>query len=244
MAVSLALALVGLGASSRASEPVTARMLVPAYFDPPSRTWTKALSAPDPTILIVNPDNGPGSSVEPAYKRLITRARASGHDLIGYVYTRYGARPISTVERDIARWASFYGVHDIFFDEVAQSAGQLSHYRALTTYARAHGSRITVLNPGTVPARGYFKLGAIVVTFEDTYAAYQHAQFPAWLHQEPASDQANIVYAVPDAADARATLAAMHAHGVGVGYATGETGGNPYAGLPPYYDRETDWLAK
>jgi hypothetical protein len=55
-----------------------------------------------------------------------------------------------------------------------------------------------VLNPGTVPARRYFGLGAIVVTFEDTYAVYLHTHFPAWLRREPASEQANIVYAVPD----------------------------------------------
>lgn len=221
-------------------------MLVPAYFDPPSPTWKKALRTPDQTILIVNPDNGPGANVEPAYRRLITRARADGHELIGYVYTRYGARPISVVERDVARWASFYGVHDIFFDETAQSSGRLSYYRALTAYAHVHGSRLTVVNPGTVPARGYFGLGAIVVTFEDTYAAYPRAQFPAWLRREPASEQANIVYAVPNAADAKATLAAMRRHGVGVGYVTGAGGasGNPYAGLPPYYDSETGWLAK
>lgn len=242
--LALVVALSVVSISFGASRPFTPRMLVPAYFDPPSPKWTKALSAPDQTILIVNPNNGPGTRVDPAYKRMITRARAAGHNLIGYVYTSSGHRPMSTVERDVNRWAGFYGVHDIFFDEVAQSAGRLSYYRALTTYVRAHGSTITVLNPGTVPARGYFKLGAIVVTFEDTYAAYRNAQFPAWLRQEPESQQANIVYAVPDAADAKATLGAMHAHGVGVGYVTGAGGRNPYAGLPPYYDRETSWLAR
>ena len=248
VAVLLAVPVLGVATSSRANRPEEVRMLVPAYFDPPSATWKKALSAPDQTILIVNPDNGPGASVQPAYTRLITNARAAGHELVGYVYTRYGARPISVVERDIARWTSFYGVHDVFFDEVSSSSGRLSYYRTLTAYAHAHGSHITVLNPGTVPARGYFSLGAIVVTFEDTYAAYGHAQFPAWVQSEPASAQANIVYAVPNAADARATLAAMHNRGVGVGYVTraggGGGGGNPYAGLPPYYDDETGWLAR
>ena len=243
---SLVIALVALATSSDASAPPAARMLVPAYFDPPSATWQKALSAPDQTILIANPANGPGNSVEPAYRRLITHARADGHELIGYVYTRYGARPIAVVERDIARWASFYGVHGIFFDEVASSSGRLPYYRTLVAYVRAHGGSLTVVNPGTVPARAYFGLGAIVVTFEDTYAAYGHAQFPAWLQSEPASQQANIVYAVPNAADAQATLAAMHKHGVGVGYVTdaGGGGGNPYGGLPPYYNNEPGWLAK
>jgi hypothetical protein len=239
----LVLAPVGVAAGSRASTQSAPRMLVPAYFDPPSPLWTKALSAPSQTILIVNPDNGPGVNADPAYKRLISNARAGGHELIGYVYTRYGARPISTVEGDIDRWATVYGVHDIFFDEVSQSAAQLAYYRALTAYARTHGAKIIVLNPGAVPAEAYFDLGAIVVTFEDTYAAYQHASFPAWLEREPASDQANIVYAVPNAADARATLAAMHGDGVGVGYVTGAHGSNPYNTLPPYYDSETSWLA-
>jgi hypothetical protein len=238
--------LAALAAYSSATTDSAARMIVPAYFDPPGRLWTKALTAPAPTILIANPDNGPGSSAEPAYERMITHARADGHLLIGYVYTSSGARPIVTVERDINRWAQFYGIHGIFFDEVSQSVAQLSYYRTVTNYARSHGATVTVLNPGTVPARGYFSLGAIVVTFEDTYAAYRHPGFPAWLRHVPAGEQANIVYAVPNLADARATLAAMHGHGVGVGYVTGagQNGSNPYASLPSYYDDETDWLAR
>jgi hypothetical protein len=97
-----------------------------------------------------------------------------------------------------------------------------------------------------VPARGYFGLGAIVVTFEDTYASFRQATFPGWLRREPAGQQANIVYAVPTAADAEATLATMHARGVGVGYVTSEgaNGANPYAGLPAYYGSETGWLGR
>lgn len=232
-------------ASFGATARFASRMLVPAYFDPPSRLWTTALTAPAQTILIVNPDNGPGRSAEPAYTRLITHARATGHQLIGYVYTSSGARPVSAVERDVDRWATFYGIHDIFFDEVSASASRLPYYRTVTAYARARGARVTVLNPGTVPARGYFALGAIVVTFEDTYFAYLHTRFPSWLRREPTSQQANIVYAVPDATDARATVVAMHRHGVGVGYVTSAGGdrSNPYSTLPSYYDSETGWLA-
>lgn len=244
MPAALVAIVAALPSSVGAAVRVPPRMLVPAYFDPPGQLWNRALTAPDRTILIVNPDNGPGSSIDPAYRRLISRARADGHELIGYVYTRGGARPVSTVERDIARWRSYYGVRDIFFDEVADSSARLPYYRTLTSYARARGSRLTVLNPGTVPARGYFDLGAIVVTFEDTYAAYRHTPFPAWLRREPAGDQANIVYAVPSATDAKATLAAMRARGVGVGYVTNAGGENPYASLPPYYRSETSWLAR
>jgi Spherulation-specific family 4 len=242
-----ALALFGVVAAAwSASAQSVPRMLVPAYFDPPSRQWTNALSAPAQTILIVNPNNGPGTSPAANYQRLISHARATGHEMIGYVYTRYGARPVSTVEGDMNRWSSLYGVHDIFFDEVSQSSAQLSYYRTLTAYASAHGAKLTVLNPGTVPAQAYFGLGSVVVTFEDTYAAFQHARFPAWLRNEPAGQQANIVYAVPSAADAQATLASMHSHGVGVGYVTGagSGGSNPYDTLPPYYDSETGWLSR
>ncbi|HTX46692.1 MAG TPA: spherulation-specific family 4 protein [Solirubrobacteraceae bacterium] len=243
----LSLAALGaFAAGSSATTPSPPRMIVPAYFDPPGRLWTKALTAPAPTILIANPDNGPGPRAEAAYERMITHARAGGHLLIGYVYTGSAARPIASVERDIGRWAQFYDIRDIFFDEVSQSAAQLSYYRTVTDYARSHGATVTVLNPGTVPARGYFSLGAIVVTFEDTYAAYRHPGFPGWLRHVPAGEQANIVYAVPNTADARATLTAMHRHGVGVGYVTGagQNSSNPYASLPSYYDSETDWLAR
>ena len=144
----------------------------------------------------------------------------------------------------MARWVSFYGVRGMFIDEVSERAAKLPYYRALAQAARAGGAALTVLNPGTVPARGYFGLGAVVVTFEDSFAAYRRARFPAWLAREPPGEQANIVYAVPSAAAARSTLAAMHARGVGVGYVTGADGGNPYATLPPYYGNETAWLSR
>jgi hypothetical protein len=239
-------ALATLAAYSGASTPPAPRMIVPAYFDPPGHLWTKALTAPGQTILIANPDNGPGTSPDRAYERLTRNARATGHLLIGYVHTESGARPVADVERDIDRWSTFYDIHDIFFDEVSQSSAQLPYYRTITSYAQSHGATVTVLNPGTVPARGYFGLGSIVVTFEDTYAAYRHPGFPRWLRREPAGEQANIVYAVPNAADARATLAAMRRRGVGVGYVTGsgQGNGNPYATLPSYYGSETGWLKR
>ena len=60
-------ALPGLSGSGAAGAPVTPRLLVPAYFDPPGHSWTVALTAPAQTLLIVNPDNGPGTAVDPAY---------------------------------------------------------------------------------------------------------------------------------------------------------------------------------
>ena len=65
--------------------------LTPAYLEPPA---LQALvdEAPAPMLLIVNPANGPGPRSDPAYRRVIEHAQASGARVLGYVATTFGAR--------------------------------------------------------------------------------------------------------------------------------------------------------
>lgn len=81
-----------------------------------------------PFIIIVNPDNGPGSGKKPDsdYQSCIPQLRTSANTkvkILGYVATGMGSRSSSLVTGDISKyagWGSAYRPDGIFFDEVAQ----------------------------------------------------------------------------------------------------------------------------
>ena len=160
--------------------------LVPAYVEPQAIDDLTD-GAPGPRLLIINPSNGPGASSSRAYRRAVERAQASGAHVLGYVASTFGARASSAVEADVARYRDWYGVDGIFLDEVAHDAGQLPYYEALAGAIRATGESLLVLNPGTVPARGYFALADMVVTYEGPFSDYapRLAQEPAWVRDVP-----------------------------------------------------------
>lgn len=135
-----------------------------------------------------------------------------------------------------------YGLHNVFLAASATSATFLPYYREVAAYARAHGAHRVVLDPAAVPARGYFGVATVVVTFEGPYALYRNAHFPGWLRHYARSHQANIVTSAPIAADARTALSLARSRGVGVAYVTPGGGTRACDALPPYFVRELSWL--
>ena len=141
--------------------------LVPAYLYPEEiQRLARALALPQ--LLVINPASGPGRAPDPGYRRAIAAARAGGARVLGYVPTGWAGRPLGAVEADIDRYREWYGVDGVFLDEAAASESALPYYRALRDRAR-----FVVLNPGVVPARGYFDVADVVVTFEGPFAAYR-----------------------------------------------------------------------
>jgi hypothetical protein len=213
--------------------------LVPAYL-PPGEIGDLIRPRAYPGSIVINPHSGPGGRPSPAYRRATRAAQAAGAYVLGYVATGHGRRPLAAVEADVDRYRSWYGVDGIFFDEAATSAADLPYYRALSQHAR--GLALTVaLNPGAVPAAGYFDLADIVVTFEGTYAGYAAAlqAMPAWLSGAPRKHAAHLIYdsSRPEALHAAAGAAA------GYVYATSGTLPNPWRGLPAYLSDEQEALS-
>ena len=169
--------------SSRAGERRSgcSGSLVPAYLSPDAMLALVA-SSPRPLVLVVNPGSGPGAAPDPEYRRAIAAAQAAGSRVLGYVPTTWGARPVADVEADVERYRTWYSVNGVFFDEAASDEAHIGHYRALVDHARAKGATFVVLNPGLVPARGYFEIADVVVTFEGPIAAYR-AHRPARRHR-------------------------------------------------------------
>lgn len=219
-------------------------VVVPAYFAPRSTAaWTAVASSRRAVSwVIVNPQNGPGPAPLPGYRRLVDRLRRAGERVLGYVPTRQGrigaARPLAAV----ARYRKWYGVRNAFFDEAPSGPGPEPLYRRLVAAVHAqHG--FAVLNPGTVPATGYFRFADAVVTFESTAARYERtSRRPRSLAGIPARKIWNIVLQAPPNALARVMEVAADRRAGGL-YVTDEGPPNPYDHLPSYWPSEVRGVA-
>lgn len=175
-------------------------LLIPAYFFD-RLLWSLILPAHTPAhTLIVNVQTGPGvfpsgatPVPDPAWHKEFASATANGHTLLGYVDTNYGIKTVAAVQAEVVLWNTLYGIQNIFFDRVGAPIGSttstsntiLAYYTTLVNAIRAKmlTARI-VLNCGTIPLAAYFQIDSLteIIVFEDTWAAYQTTNFPAWMN--------------------------------------------------------------
>jgi hypothetical protein len=92
--------------------------IIPLYSYPVGKyqsEWEKLynLSTSKIVYVIINPNNGPGNTTDANYVDAINKLKAKGFYVIGYVYTSYGKRSLSTVTKDINKWLSLYGTDNI-----------------------------------------------------------------------------------------------------------------------------------
>jgi hypothetical protein len=235
-AIVLVTIVVGRGSERRAA---CRAALIPAYL-PPGAIADLVRDSNRPRVVVINPSNGPGAEERPAYLNAVREVRAAGTRVLGYVPTAYGARPIADAVADVDRYLSWYRVDGIFFDEAAAGESALPYYEALARHVRRGADRIVVLNPGVVPARAYFDVADVVVTFEGTYAGYADAvqAMPDWLRGR-SERVAHLVY---DASRAEA-LSAVADGSAGYVYATSGSMPNPWRTLPDYLHEEERVLA-
>jgi Spherulation-specific family 4 len=215
--------------------------LIPAYVQP-SALIDLVAGSTRPRIIVINPASGPGKHQLPSYQRAVEVVRKAGTQVLGYVPTGYGDRDPAVVKADIDRYVKWYGVDGIFLDEAAHSDDKVPLYQELSRHVRASGTDTVVINPGLVPARAYFDLADIVVTFEGPFADYARAirEMPAWVQEIPSGKIAHIAYAA-SSADARELDASST--GAGYVYATNGVVPNPWSSLPPYLEKQERRLA-
>ena len=211
--------------------------LIPAYV-PPHALVELVRASSRPRLLVINPSNGPGAEPAPGYRSAVRTAQRAGARVLGYVHTTYGARPAADVVADIERYASWYGVDGIFLDEAAHDVARVGYYATLARHVRAGGARrLVVLNPGVVPARQYFALADVIVTFEGPYAAYGAAMdaTPDWVRDQPPGRVAHLVY---DASRQQALATVSHPQQAGYVYATSGSMPDPWRTVPSYLHEE------
>ena len=224
--------------------PSCQQSLIPAYFYP-GANWVRAIDSKSPPrfMLIDITSSGAGDSPDPNYQATVRRARAAGITLAGYSATDYGRRPAAAVETDVRHYKSWYGVTDIFLDEVSGNDSGLAYYQQLSDYIHnTNPGSLVILNPGTYPSQPYMSIGDIVLAFEGTYAEYLRIAVPGWVDDYPAAKFAYVIYGTPESRLASTVSTSQRKH-VGYIYVTPNTGANPYRSLASYWARENTIIA-
>jgi len=219
------------------AEGATSGMAIPAYFYP-GVLWGEATSgSPDVTgYLVMNPDNGPGLSSDPAYVAAVNAAIAAGYRVLGYVFTSNAARLATNVKADIDAYKSWYNVSGIFLDETSGLLADVAYYQDLADYIRATAGTYVVLNPGAVPDETYMGIGDSVVVTESDYAAYLTWSPPSWAASYPGKTT-HLIHGVA-AANLDAVFALSQARHADNVYITDDALPNPWDTLPSYWSDE------
>lgn len=210
--------------------------MVPAYFYP-GPLWTQLLTAPSGSIIIANPNSGPGASPDPNYVAVIGAAQNVGLIVVGYVYTNYGARPEADVKADIDSWKAWYGVNGIFLDQGSTDPAELSYYGDLASYIRATPGRFVVLNPGITPDQQYMPLADVICIFEDPYSAFLTYTPPSWIGSY-AAKVAILVHTTATAAQMTNAFALSLNSDASYVYVTDDVLPNPWDTMPSYWTAE------
>lgn len=168
-------------------------IMIPAYFYPTTSSgvctdtrFVELASYGGCVIAIVNPNNGPGSSVNSDYDICLDYISGQGNQVFGYVYSGYGSRSLSAIEADIDAWYSFYGDYltGIFVDETVTlwdiDATKEAFYDDIFDYIKAtDASWEIIINPGTVSPPEFFDGTNVdvdyAVMYENGYENYDPA---------------------------------------------------------------------
>lgn len=210
-------------------------IIVPLYSYPGSY-WNQLIQAKNahpsvPIIAVVNPNNGPGSSIDSTYVSSIQQLQSAGITVLGYVYTGYGSRSTSSAEADVTTYHNWYNVSGIFFDEMSNVSGYESYYSTLTQYVKSHGMTMTVGNPGTDTLSSY--VGTV-----DNLVIYENPGLPTisdlagWHTSYAKSNFSMIAFGVGLPTQSYVTSTTSY---VGYIYTTDDNLPNPYDTVPSYF---------
>jgi hypothetical protein len=222
-------------------------IMVPAYFDPVRNSNWEVLNqaaARVPLVAIMNPNSGPGASPRASYTTGVDALRRFGGQVIGYIYSSYGARPLAAVKADVDRYDSFYTIDGFFIDEVTNDADatHLAYYGELYQYIKSKRATYTVTgNPGTKTLSTYLTRPAFdrLVTFENNtgYPAYVP---DAWTQKQPPTVFSHLCYDAATAEIMTNYVQLAVQRNAGYIYVTDDRGTNPWDTLPSYWNAEVD----
>ncbi|KAL1963539.1 hypothetical protein VTN77DRAFT_8120 [Rasamsonia byssochlamydoides] len=214
-------------------------VLLPLYVYPGDDAWNSAYNAiaSNPSVpfyVVVNPDNGPGSSDFPDdsfIKGISTLNSYNNVHVLGYVATDYTGLPLSQLTTDIAKyanWANYspgnISVAGIFFDEATSESSNpsFSYMKDASDFVysqlfQAAGTSV-VFNPGTLAPIEYFSYATFIVEFENSYKQYSALSTPLSIQSQQRSQSAILIYETPVDVDLASLVQEASADGIGAVY--------------------------
>ncbi len=239
-------ALLAVLAGALPARALGARELVPAYFAPEGSPdpWQAMCGGAAGSVAILNPNNGPVKRAAKQYREAIAHCEREGWGVIGYLYTRYGARRLAQVRKAVENYYLWYaGIDGVFLDEVANAPTPKldAYYGAISQLVHEKGG-IVVGNPGATAATPWqLEYLDTVVTFEGSAAEYASYPPSSWELAAKPQQIANIVYAASNATRMQEVCGQAEGDGAGFVYVTDLPGRpNPYAALPSYWSAELE----
>lgn len=231
------------------------KMLIPSYFYP-GTLWDRSINAsPKVSIMIINPNSGPGDKVDQNYVKTVSDAQKAGVKILGYVATTYGNKKLesggtqiasntSSVFKEIDQYANWYNIDGIFLDEAASGPERLDYYKQINNHIqnKIGSNSVTVLNPGVYPDEGYTKYADIILTYEGTYQSYQTLPIPSWTNNYDKNKFMHLVYGAAGATNMDKVTTLASVRNVGYLYVTNDNIPNPWDTLPSYFQEELDSL--
>jgi len=213
------------------SEEFIRKMIIPLYFYDINK-WDRVAENQN-EIVIINPNNGPGDTIDTNYENLITKLNNNKDLPIGYIYTKWGNRDINEVKSDIDKWLSFYNVKGFFVDEAATDTANLSYYQELSDYIKSKGNYYIVLNPGVMPDESYFSIADNIVVFEDDVNKLKKDVC------DLDKNKSSIIVYDANETQMKEIVNDYNCKGI---YVTDDEMPNPYDTLPTYFDEEIELL--
>lgn len=221
------------------------RILIPFYIYPnhwdDSYLWRKFSDSTKQTEIwvTINPDNGPGNSVNPDYDIGLSDINFNWIKIFCYIPTDYRKREINKVKEDIERYLKFYkkyNLYGIFFDEVNYSSKSILYYKEICNYAKIRGFKWIILNPGTSIDEEFLKekVGDTIVIFEGSFNSFLKHKFPKYIGKYSKKRFAILVYDVKSLEDVR--LVIDKSDKIGFIYCTDDCEPNPWDTLPSYWN--------
>ena len=220
-------------------------LAIPLYtypcFTTTQCTWTNVVQARQaypsvPLLAVINPNSGPGRSIDPNYVQGIKNLQAAGVVVLGYVWTGYGRVSLSKVENQVSSYKNWYSVNGIFFDGMAYVTGKEGYYSTLNSYVKSLGMTYTMGNPGTTTLKSYIGTLDSIIIYES--AGTPSLSYLASATFYPSYSKSNfgfVSYSVPSLDTSFERSATTYVQWL---YITDDGLPNPYDTLPSYFVTE------
>jgi hypothetical protein len=214
------------------------RLGIPAYGYPGTGVWESFRALPAGCLVVMDPADGPGVSIDPRYRAAVTAAIRQGLRVFGYVTADDGRRGAAAMEEEIECDREWYGCTGVFLDQVPPSSCSSADIVATASVARRRALALAI-NPGQPDIDPQdAELADHVVNFEGTHSTYRATRFPSWTQTLTSDKLWHLIYEVADLRAMREVAGAARNSNAGIVYITDATMPNPWERVPAYWAEE------